>query len=112
MTEARLDDQSSEDEARVYIEFTEEGTFVVSATDDEEVEIPESAVQRCFVLLDILDQDDAFERELPMKESIADVKAWLRCAELCTEDDKAAALVNQDDDTLLGALKVSRPTPG
>lgn len=108
MTQPRVDNQSSDEEdTDVYIAFFEEGTFVVSATDEERLEIPTLVVQRCVLLRDILGQDDAFEQELPVQKTFADVKSWLHCVKRCKKAAEAAALVNQDDGTLLGAMKVS-----
>lgn len=90
----------------VCIDFTETGTFLISAEDDKDIEVPEQLVQRCGLLVDIRDQDDGARRKVPVQLSVADAKSWLLCAELA----KPTELVKQSYQTLLGALKVS-PRP-
>lgn len=89
-----------------FVTFSDAEALFVSVTGDEKVSIPEELVQRCGLLVDIRDQDASDEEHVPVPLSIRDAKSWLTCATM----DKAAELRLQDDATLLGALKVSRPT--
>lgn len=85
------------------ISFTDADVFFASVTDSEKLRIPGLLVQRCGLLSDIVGQHDSSEHEIPIQVRMQHAKSWLRCAELGDDSD----WVKHDDDTLLGALKVS-----
>lgn len=90
----------------VSIKFTDAGTFLVSDGDAEALAVPESLVQRSGLLVDMRDQDDEAQRDVPVQLTVVQAKAWLLCAELGSD----AELGTQNHETLLSALKVKTTT--
>ena len=89
------------------VAFTDAGTFFASVTDCEKLRIPDHFFRRCDMLVDLFDQHDTVNYEIPIQISMENAKSWLLCAEMGM--DYAADLAMLDDETLLGALKVSNP---
>lgn len=74
--------------------------------------MPGAFAQRSDVIAELYKHDDSSNVDMPVPFSIAEVKAWLVCAQACTaaEDGHSGTqLMSMRDKTLLDALRVSFP---
>lgn len=89
----------------VILRRSADGMSFVSATDA--LYITDLCAQRCELFEELGEIDDSSTSDVPLPLFMPEVKAWLACAQqVASGAGRSRFLLNQDDDTLINALKV------
>lgn len=88
----------------VFVTFGSAGACFVCLTGSrsETLRIPGHLARRCGVLVEIRDQYEESQHDIPVPLSMPHARSWLFCATLKNPAD----LLRQDGEVLVGALKV------